>query len=253
MVILFVLLAILLLIAVFILFCAIRSFFIIIKAPIENIYKSRKLSGNFCNYYDLPYKTIDFLLAFEDSHFFEHKGYDLNAIKNAFWFNIRTKQIKHGGSTITQQLVKNLYFKFDHSFVRKLCELFVSIHIERKLTKIQIIELYLNIIYFGNEIYGLYDASKYYFDKNYKELTVNQIFLLLSFLSAPTTGNPYNNPDIFISLRNKKVKQVLWIGADKEYPKEIINYNENNLDPELIKRPISKTEIKMKNEKYGIL
>lgn len=239
-------------IVVFILLAFIRSIFLICKRPIRNIYNERKAEGHFCNYYDLPYKTIDFLLAFEDRNFFIHNGYDIQAIKNAFWFNIKSKSIKHGGSTITQQLIKNLYFNFKQRFSRKICELFISIYAEKKLSKIEIIELYLNIIYYGNEVYGLYDASLYYFNKKYQDLSVNQIFFLLSFLSAPTAANPYTHPNRFVAIRNKKVNQVLWLAPDRNYRKIILKKDIENLDPELIKRDVDKLNVKMVNEKYGV-
>lgn len=222
------------------------------KRPITKIYEKRRKEENYCYINKLPYKTIDFVLALEDAHFFNHPGYDIEALKRALKRNIREKRIVFGGSTITQQLAKNLYFKFEPKIFRKLCELMVAIQIEKNLNKIEILELYLNVIYYGNNIYGLYDASRFYFNKDYYDLNVNQIFFLICLLSAPTTANPLLNPDIFVRIRNKKICQVLWLNDDKKYVEIIKNHTEDNLDEELQKQTISKNlEIKMINEKYG--
>lgn len=248
----YILLSILLLTAIFVVFCLLRAFFLVFKRPITHLYNKRRQEENYCEFNKLPYKTIDFVLALEDAHFFAHPGYDIEAIKNAYRRNIKARRIIFGGSTITQQLAKNLYFRFEPRISRKLSELFITIYIEKKLSKIEIFELYINVIYYGNNQYGFYDASKYYFNKNYQDLTVNQTFFLICLLSAPTTANPLVNPTLFVRLRDKKICQVLWIGEDKKYIDIIKGNDINNLDPELQKsnQNISK-QVKMINEKYG--
>lgn len=249
----YLLLFLILSILIFVLATFINSCILLNKRPIRYLYNKRKNDGNYSYYYDLPYKTIDIVLALEDRNFFTHNGYDLEAIKNAFLFNFKVKKITIGGSTITQQLAKNLYLSFKQTFFRKLTEFFITLRIEKELDKTEILELYLNIIYYGNEVYGLYNAAEYYFNKRYQDLTVNQLFLLLSFLSAPTAGNPYTNPDIFLKLRNKKVKQVLWLGQDRNYAKKISSYDIDCLDPELVIHETNSYDIKMKNDKYGTI
>lgn len=252
MLILYILLGIILFIVLFIIYCLLKTFFLVTYRPIRKLYEKRKNEDNYSEFSKLPYKTIDFVLALEDARFFYHPGYDIEAIKKAFKRNIKAKRIKYGGSTITQQLAKNLYFGFKPYPSRKIAELFISIYIEKNLNKVEIFELYLNVIYYGNGQYGLYDASKYYFNKNYQDLSVNQIFFLICLLSAPTTANPLANPEMFVRIRNRKICQVLWIGDDKKYISIIKGYGQDNLDPELIvHNNIPNMEIKMINEKYG--
>ena len=253
MIIVFILLSLLLILIIFISHCLLNALFLISKRPISYLYNKRKQEENYCEFNKLPYKTIDFVLALEDAHFFSHHGYDIDAIKNAYRRNIKARKMIFGGSTITQQLAKNLYFKFEPRISRKLSELLISIYIEKKLSKIEILELYLNVIYYGNNQYGFYDASKYYFNKNYQDLTVNQSFFLICLLSAPTVANPLVNPETFVRLRDKKLCQVLWIGEDKKYIDIIKGNDINSLDPELQKsnENISK-QVKMINEKYGL-
>lgn len=252
MIILYILLGIILLAIFFILYCLLNAFFLVKRRPIKDLYEKRRNEDNYCEFDKLPYKTIDFALALEDARFFYHPGYDIEAIKRAFKRNLKAKRILFGGSTITQQLAKNLYFSFEPYPSRKLAELFIAIYIEKNLNKTEILELYLNVIYYGNDQYGLYDASKYYFNKNYQDLSVNQLFILMCLLSAPTTANPLINPEMFVRIRNKKICQVLWTGDDKKYIGIIRGYGPDNLDPELQIHDInSNIKIKMINEKYG--
>lgn len=240
------------LIILYILAAFVYSLILTKKRPIKALYDKRKSAGHFCSYDKLPYKIIDIVLSLEDAKFFKHNGYDLIAIKNAFFRNIKQKRIVFGGSTITQQLAKNLYLSFKPFFFRKLSELFLSLNIEKNLTKIEILEMYLNIIYYGNNQYGIYDAADYYFNKNCEDLTVNQSFFLICLLSAPTAANPLKNPNMFTKVRNKKIGQVMWIGEDKKYIHIILDHNTENLDEELVKHEvIVDNKAKMINEKYN--
>ena len=100
------------------------------------------------------------------------------------------RHIVRGASTITQQLAKNLYLRFTKSYLRKLAELFIALYLERILGKNRILELYVNIIYFGNGVYGISEAARFYFDKRVRELSLNQMVMLTIIPSAPTMGNP---------------------------------------------------------------
>lgn len=252
MIVLYILICVVLLILLPIVFSLLRAYILVNQRPINYLYDKRIKDGNYCYFDRLPYKTIDFSLALEDARFFYHPGYDIIAIKKALRRNLKEKRVVFGGSTITQQLAKNLYFRFEPNLFRKISELMISIYIEKKLSKIEILELYLNVIYYGNDQYGLYDASKYYFNKDYTELTVNQTFFLICLLSAPTTANPLTNPEMFVRIRNKKLCQVLWTGDDKKYISLIKGYDINNLDPELqLNNRTPSKQIKMINEKYG--
>ena len=252
MIVLYIVSAIIASIVVFMLIIILRTLFLITQRPIEHLYKRRSSESNYSKYNEWPYKTIDIVLALEDARFFNHHGYDIDAMKRAFRRNLRERRVVFGGSTITQQLAKNLYLNFDRQISRKLIELFISIYIERKLSKIEILELYLNVIYYGNNQYGIYNASKFYFNKECRDLSINQIFLLLCTLSTPTVANPLVNQEKFFKIKNTKLCQVLWTGNDKKYISLIENYGPDNLDPDLQKHDIINNDnVRMSNEEYG--
>ena len=125
-----------------------------------------------------------------------HGGYDIKSIARAFVKNIETKSLVEGGSTITQQLAKNLYFSFEKKFTRKVAELFVAIDIEKKYTKEQILSYYISVIYFGDGYYGLEAASIGYFSKRPDRLNFDEITLLAGLPNAPSMYALTNNPDL---------------------------------------------------------
>ncbi|MCK6596829.1 MAG: monofunctional biosynthetic peptidoglycan transglycosylase [Bdellovibrionaceae bacterium] len=121
----------------------------------------------------------------EDSRFFEHKGFDWESIEKSAKENLAKGKIKRGGSTITQQLAKNLYLTKDKSMVRKIAEAFITIQIEKYLTKKEILEKYLNVIEFGQNIYGIKAAARHYFDKTPAQLDVIESAFLAMLLPNP--------------------------------------------------------------------
>ena len=230
---------------------------LMLKIPIMKLYEQRRVQDDFCPYSDIPERMIRYITLTEDKLFFEHNGYRRNAIKGAFRINRRAKTIVTGGSTITQQLAKNLYFHFHKSYFRKAVELIIAINIERKLDKEKILELYLNIIYFGNGIYGIADAAQFYFGKSVSELSINQMFLLSCIPCAPTAGNPIQHPYVFIKIRNKWLKNIdpEIIDISYEEIETIASHSAEQLDPQLREnddytRNYSQTVV-MINERFG--
>lgn len=224
------------------------------KRPLLKLYKQRKAQENFCPYDEIPEKMRHYFVILEDSDFFHHKGYLPEGIRDAIYLNGHAKEIVTGGSTITQQLVKNLYFRFNKSYLRKLAEFFLALYAERKLGKERILEFYLNIIYFGNGIYGIYDAARFYLNKSVNELNPNQMFLLAAIPKAPTVGNPIQHPEVFERLRNKRV--MVNLGAISEEDKnDILSHGALCLDEELRKNDdFTKNysqQIVLINEIYG--
>ncbi|ADU29627.1 transglycosylase domain-containing protein [Evansella cellulosilytica] len=141
----------------------------------------------------IPTLAIDAFLAAEDQSFYEHPGFDMKGITRAFIVNFNDNSISQGGSTITQQLARNLYLTHDRSYERKLSELLYAIQIERKLSKDEIITLYLNAIYFQNGVYGIEAASQFYFNKPIDELSVAEIAFISSIPNHPEKFNPLTN------------------------------------------------------------
>ena len=155
---------------------------------------------------DRGYMTLDLIspnfqkaiIAVEDSTFYEHHGLDLLAILRAFYKNTVKGKAAEGGSTITQQLAKNLFFSFEKSYERKLKELLMAFQIESTFSKPEILEAYANQIYFGKGAYGVNKASQIYFGKNPSELNLLQSAVLAAIPKSPNKINPINNKEASI-------------------------------------------------------
>ena len=163
----------------------------------ERIYKERAAENDFCSLDVMPEHLVRILILIEDFSFFRHHGIQPKAILEALWINLRTGKSGLGGSTITQQLCKNLYFGCIKTFRRKLSELGRTLLMERELSKQQILELYLNCVYFDNGTYGITEAARFYFDETPAELTFRQSFLLISLLPVAGKYNPLAHPKEF--------------------------------------------------------
>jgi penicillin-binding protein 1A len=134
------------------------------------------------------------IVAVEDRRFYEHRGVDLRGIFRAVWADIRHKELVQGGSTITQQLVKNTYIQPERTVSRKLKEAALAWQLERQWSKERILTAYLNTIYFGNGAYGVGMAARVYFGKPAKELTLPEAALLAGIPVNPTANDPIANP-----------------------------------------------------------
>lgn len=189
--------------------------------PVNQIYYNRSQEKDFCPLENMPAHLIRYAILLEDRLFYKHLGVDFYAILRVTYLNLKMRQMRYGASTITQQLCKNLYFGFRGSLGRKIQEFFLSLWIESKLTKDQILELYLNIIYFGNGQYGITDASQYYFGVHPSKLSINQAFSLMCMLPFPGIKNPLVYPDEFCSFKNKKATHLykLNVLSSNEYQK----------------------------------
>ncbi|MCX7908609.1 MAG: PBP1A family penicillin-binding protein [Ignavibacteria bacterium] len=150
----------------------------------------------------IPKDFINALIATEDRKFFEHWGIHLGRIFRAMIKNLISLKVKEGGSTITMQLARNLYFNQDFSIKRKIREALTSIQIEKQFTKEEILEMYINTVPFGRGAYGLSVASKVYFDKNPIELTTSECAFLVGILKAPEHYNAIVDYDKGIERRN---------------------------------------------------
>jgi penicillin-binding protein 1A len=136
---------------------------------------------------DMPSSLLDALVAKEDERFREHGGVDLLGIMRALWIDIRTGEAVEGASTITQQYVRNAYLSGDRSLSRKLKEAAIALEIERKHEKDEILGMYLNKVYFGNNAYGAEAASETYFNKSTEDLTVSESATLIGLPWSPST------------------------------------------------------------------
>ena len=215
-----------------------RAFALMRHRPLESFYQMRASQPDFVPLQDLPKRLVELTLASEDSEFYSHKGYNIGGIRDAVQINHRAGKIATGGSTITQQLAKNLYFDFSHSYLRKAMELIIALEAERKLGKDKILELYLNIIYYGNGVYGIGDAARFYFNREPKDLSTNQMFMLAILPVVPTRGNPIQHPEAFERFRNKR---LVLLSSPKhavitpEEAEQIRSRHADCLDPDLRK------------------
>lgn len=142
---------------------------------------------------EIPENLIASVIAVEDKRFYKHSGIDLFGIMRSAWRNLLAGSIVEGGSTLTQQLAKNLFLSPEQTYTRKFKEAITAYRIERKYSKEEILEFYLNQIYFGEGTWGVKDAAQMYFGKDIKEITLAESALLAGLLKAPTHYSPYKN------------------------------------------------------------
>ncbi len=174
----------------------------------------------YLSYDAIPEYVIDAVLCVEDRKFFEHDGFDIFAnIRAAIALIENEGEIHQGGSTITQQLARNVFLTNEVTWKRKITEIFAAMALERKYSKQQILEFYLNNIYFANGHYGIQAASKGYFSVSVRELSLSQVAFLCAIPNDPTDYNPLTRFDSTIARRDKVLLQMWEQGAitDAEY------------------------------------
>ncbi|MCI8551169.1 MAG: transglycosylase domain-containing protein [Lachnospiraceae bacterium] len=160
---------------------------------------------NFTAYSQMPQFYIEATISTEDHRFEQHCGIDPIAICRAAWTDLKAMAFVEGGSTITQQLAKNMLFTQEKKIERKAAEVFAALKIESKYTKQEIFELYANTVYFGSGYYGIYEASMGYFGKEPMELTDYECAMLAGIPNAPSIYSPDVNKDF----ASKRTEQVL--------------------------------------------
>lgn len=171
----------------------------------------------------IPEEVKQIFLTSEDRHFYEHKGFDFMGMVRATASNVKDKKIDQGASTITQQLSRNLYLSHERSFSRKLTELAYSYQLEKKYTKNEILEAYLNTIYFNNGVYGVGSAAEFYFSKPLKSLTVGEMAFICAIPNNPTLYDPLKHFDYTKSRQERLLKGLKDAGVitDKELKKAV--------------------------------
>jgi penicillin-binding protein 1A len=154
----------------------------------------------------------DAVVAAEDRRFYEHDGVDPGSVFRAFWNNVRNDEIQ-GGSTITQQLVKNVYLDSERTFSRKFREAILAMKVEQQSSKDEILERYLNTVYFGRGAYGIEAAARTYFDKPAGELQPAQAAMLVGILRSPETLDPAEEPEAVERRRNEVLDTMVELGT----------------------------------------
>lgn len=160
---------------------------------------------HFVKFEDLSKNYIDAVVAVEDHRFYNHGAIDIIGIGRALWVNLKSWELKQGGSTITQQVAKNVVFSQEESLSRKLGEIFAAYEIEKNYSKDEILAIYVNTCYFGDGYYGIYEASYGYYNKSPKDLTLTEASMLAGVPNAPSVYSPNVNPE----LSKKRQQHVL--------------------------------------------
>ena len=160
---------------------------------------------NYTKIEDVPKIYINAVVAVEDHRFYKHSGIDLLSIARAILTNIRNADLIEGGSTISQQICKNVYFTQERRLERKVAEIFAAIELEKNCNKDKILELYFNTSFYGNGYYTLLEASKGYFSKVPIELTDFEATMVAGIPNAPSVYNPVNS----LKLAKQRQNQVL--------------------------------------------
>lgn len=208
----------------------------------DQIIRYGGLQGDKVAVFDLPSHTIWAILATEDRRFYTHHGIDFIGIARAFVTNLIKGRTVQGGSTITQQLAKNLFLSHERSLKRKIQEVLLALWLETKFNKDEILTAYINRVYFGSGAYGIDAAARVYFDKPASQLTLQQSALIAGLLKAPSRYSPKNNPN----LAQARTKTVLSLMHDAGY----ISSTEKEYSLQLSPIPRTKPTKVIRTEQY---
>ncbi|VAW79056.1 Multimodular transpeptidase-transglycosylase [hydrothermal vent metagenome] len=202
-----------------------------LQVPLRVYARSGELMAEFgeqhrepVSYGDLPQAMIDAILATEDDRFFQHPGVDYQGLIRAVVKLIITGEKRQGGSTITMQVARNFFLSREKTYLRKVTEIFLALKIERYLTKEEILELYLNKIYFGHRAYGIGAAARVYYGADINQLTIPQIAMIAGLPKAPSANNPVSNPKRALQRRNYVLGRMYSLGfLDTDTYRESLN------------------------------
>ncbi|HID95579.1 MAG TPA: hypothetical protein EYP53_05925, partial [Candidatus Latescibacteria bacterium] len=180
------------------------------------------------SYERIPPQLINAVVAVEDERFWEHWGLVPSAIIRAAFANLKARRIVQGGSTITQQLARNLFLSQRINLTRKIKEALTAVRIERTYSKREIVEMYLNQVYFGHGAWGVQSAARLYFSKDVEDLSPTQCFLLAALLKAPSIYSPIDYPDRALMRRNFVIERMRRVGMISDSQAQ--EYKESDLE-----------------------
>ncbi|MFQ5487812.1 MAG: penicillin-binding protein 1A, partial [Gammaproteobacteria bacterium] len=194
-----------------------------LQVPLRIYSRDMKLIAEFgekkrtpIRFYETPDLMIQAILAAEDDRFFQHPGVDYHGILRAAVNLIRTGEKTQGGSTITMQVARNFFLSSEKTYLRKLSEIFLALKIEHKLSKEEILELYLNKIYLGNRAYGIAAAAQTYYGVTPAQLSLAQMAMIAGLPKAPSRYNPLANPQRALQRRDYVLRRMLKLGYINE-------------------------------------
>lgn len=197
------------------------------KIPLAEKIETIKEQEEYTKLSDIPSIYKNAVISVEDHRFYKHCGIDIISIIRAAFNDIRTKSFVEGGSTITQQLSKNMYFTQEKKLTRKIAEVFMTREIEKNYNKDEILELYINTIYYGNGYYNIKSASLGYFGKLPKDLNSGECIMLAGIPNAPSLYNPKVSVELATQRQKQVIQKMIKYGNLSEGEADKI-LNENN-------------------------
>ena len=198
----------------------------LVETPVQQVMAVIQNKSHYTKLDQVPKIYVNAVISTEDHRFYTHNGIDVIAIARALWHNIQAGSLKEGGSTITQQLAKNQFFTQKKELTRKIAEVFMVREIEKLYSKEEILELYINSIYYGEGYYCIYDASMGYFGKIPADLNDSECTMLAGIPNAPSVYAPTTNPDLARQRQLQVVKDmVIWGYLTKEEADAIASDN----------------------------
>ena len=204
---------------------------------------------------DIPLPLKQATLAVEDSNFYYHFGIDPKAIFRAFITNMKAGRVVEGGSTITQQLTKTMFLSRERTLPRKIKEAILAVRLELVFSKDEILEMYLNQIYYGHGTYGVEAASRTYFGKSVKDLTIAECAMIASLPKAPNNYSPYRNPERARKRRNhviRRMAEVSFITPEQAKLSMVEDFHLGEVEKMLNKAPYFVEHIRrILEEKFG--
>lgn len=197
------------------------------KISVKDKVAELQAEESYTKYKDLPEFYLDAVIAVEDRRFYDHGALDYIGIARAIWTNVKSFELKEGGSSITQQVAKNIYFTQEKTALRKIAEVFMAFEIERNCDKNTILELYVNTSYFGSGYYGIKEAANGYYDKEPIDMNKYESSMLAGVPNAPSAYAPNRHPDL-ASQRQRQVldKLVKYEYITEEEKEEILKLGE---------------------------
>jgi monofunctional biosynthetic peptidoglycan transglycosylase len=184
--------------------------------------KKKEIVQKWVNIKQISPYLIKAVLISEDDKFYAHEGFDIEAIESAIEKNIKSGQFSFGGSTISQQLSKNLYLTPSKNPIRKIKEAIITWRIEKELSKTRILEIYLNVAQWGDNIFGIEAAAKHYFGKSASNLTAMEASRLAAVLPNPVLYNPTSNRKFVVNKSNRIYKIMQRRGIVEPEFKEVV-------------------------------
>ena len=195
------------------------------KISLEDKIEEVRSDENYVSLEDVPSYYANAVIAVEDHRFKDHGAVDFISIGRAIVSNLQAGELNEGGSTITQQVAKNLYFISEGDVVsRKIAEIFMAIDLEKQYSKDDILEFYINTIYFGEGYYGIYEASKGYYKKEPKDLDLSEATVLAGVPNAPSAYAPTVNPALAKSRQGKVLRSMVKYGYLSQEEADKVEY-----------------------------